>query len=75
MVLNRPGTVLAVVLHISKAFESFSLLEKRKSHRISDRVFGLVSSFSLYFVIKIYHIDMFVGYLICLCIIDMFVWM
>ena len=44
MVLNRPGTVLAVVLHISKAFESFSLLEKRKSHRISDRAFGLVSS-------------------------------
>ena len=29
-VLNRPGTVLAVVLHISKAFESFSFLNKRK---------------------------------------------
>ena len=43
-VLNRPGTVLAVVLHISKAFESFSLLDKRKSYRISDRVFGLVLS-------------------------------
>ena len=44
MVLNKPGTVLAVVLHISKAFESFSLLGKRKCNRISDRVFGLVSS-------------------------------
>ena len=43
-VLNRPGTVLAVVLHISKAFESFSLLDKHKSYRISDRVFGLVLS-------------------------------
>ena len=44
-VLNRPGTVLAVVLHISKAFESFSLLDKHKCYRISDRVFGLVLSF------------------------------
>ena len=44
MVLNKPGTVLAVVLHISKAFESFSLLDKHKSYRISDQVFGLVLS-------------------------------
>ena len=41
-VLNRPGTVLAVVLHISNAFESFTLLDKRKSYKISDVVFGLV---------------------------------
>ena len=48
-VLNRPGTVLDVVLHISNAFESFTLLDKRKSYRISDRVFGLVSSlFSIF---------------------------
>ena len=44
MVFNRTGTVLPGVFCISKAFESFSLLEKRKSHRISDRAFGLVSS-------------------------------
>ena len=43
-VCNRPGTVLTVVLHISKAFESFSLLDKHKSYRISDQVFGLVLS-------------------------------
>ena len=42
-VLNRPGTVLAVVLHISKAFENFSLLDKRKFYRISDQVFCFVS--------------------------------
>ena len=44
MVFNRTGTVLPGVFRISEAFESFSLLEKRKSHRISDRAFGLVSS-------------------------------
>ena len=48
-VLNRPGTVLDVVLHIANAFESFTLLDKRKSYRISDQVFGLVSSlFSIF---------------------------
>ena len=43
-VLNRPGTVLALVLHLSKAFENFSLLDNHKLHRISDRLFGLVLS-------------------------------
>ena len=73
-VLNRPGTVLAVVLHISNAFESFTLLDKRKSYKISDLVFGLVSSlFSIFCYLS--YIDMFVHYLIRLCVIDMFVWM
>ena len=73
-VLNRPGTVLDVVLHISNAFESFTLLDKRKSYRISDRVFGLVSSlFSIFCYLS--YIDIFVHYLIRFCIIDMFVWM
>ena len=73
-VLNRPGTVLDVVLHIANAFESFTLLDKRKSYRISDRVFGLVSSlFSIFCYLS--YIDMFVHYLIRLCVIDMFVWM
>ena len=50
-VLNRPGTVLDVVLHIANAFESFTLLDKRKSYRISDQVFGLVSSlFSIFYL-------------------------
>ena len=73
-VLDRPGTVLAVVLHISNAFESFSLLDKRKSYRISDWVFGLVLSLFSIFCYLSYK-DMFVNYLIRLCIIDMFVWM
>ena len=73
-VLNRPGTVLDVVLHIANAFESFTLLDKRKSYRISDWVFGLVSSlFSIFCYLS--YIDMFVHYLICLCVIDLFVWM
>ena len=73
-VLNRPGTVLAVVLHISNAFESFTLLDKLKSYKISDLVFGLVSSlFSIFCYLS--YIDMFVHYLIRLCVIDMFVWM
>ena len=73
-VLNRPGTVLDVVLHASNAFESFTLLDKRKSYRISDRVFDLVSSlFSIFCYLS--YIDMFVHYLICLCDIDLFVWM
>ena len=58
-VLNRPGTVLDVVLHIANAFESFTFLDKRKSYRISDRVFGLVSSFFSIFCYLSY-IDMFV---------------
>ena len=73
-VLNRPGTVLDVVLHASNAFESFTLLDKRKSYRISDRVFGLVSSLLSIFCYLSY-IDIFVHYLIRFCIIDMFVWM
>ena len=73
-VLNRPGTVLAVVLHISNAFESFTLLDKRKYYKISDLVFGLVSSlFSIFCYLS--YIDMFIHYLIRLCVIDMFVWM
>ena len=73
-VLNRPGTVLAVVLHIANAFESFTFLDKRKSYRISDRVFGLVSSlFSIFCYLS--YIDMFVHYLIRLCVIGMFVCM
>ena len=73
-VLNRPGTVLAVVPHISNVFESFTLLDKRKSYKISDLVFGLVSSlFSIFCYLS--YIDMFVHYLIRLCVIDMFVWM
>ena len=73
-VLNRPGTVLDVVLHISNAFESFTLLDKRKSYKISDLVCGLVSSlFSIFCYLS--YIDMFVHYLIRLCVIDMFVWM
>ena len=72
-VLNRPGTVLDVVLHIANAFESFTLLDKRKSYRISDQVFGLVSS--LFSIFYLSYVDMFVHYLICFCIIDMFVWM
>ena len=73
-VLNRPGTVLAVVPRISNAFESFTLLDKRKSYKISDLVFGLVSSlFSIFCYLS--YIDMFVHYLIRLCVIDMFVWM
>ena len=46
-VLDRAGTVLALVLH--NAFESFILLDKCNSYRISDRVFGLVLSlFSIF---------------------------
>ena len=71
--LHSPGAVLDVVLHISDSFESFTLLDKSKSYRISDRVFGLVSSLSSIFCYLSY-IDMFVHYLIRLCVIDMFVW-
>ena len=72
-VLNRPGTVLDVVLHISNSFESFALLDKLKSCRISDQVFSLVSS--LFFIFcYLSYIDTFVHYLIRLCVIDMFVW-
>ena len=71
-VLNRPGTVLAVVVHISNAFESFALLDKRKSYKISDLVFSLASSlFSIFCYLS--YIDVFVHYLIRLCVIDMFV--
>ena len=74
MVLNRPGTIVDVVLHIANAFESFALLDKCKSYRISDRVFGLVSPlFSIFYYLS--YIDMFVHYLIRFCITDMFVWM
>ena len=56
------------------AFESFTLLDKCNSYRISDRVFGLVSSlFSIFCYLS--YIDMFVHYLIRLYVIDMFVWM
>ena len=71
--LNRPGTVLDVVLHIANAFGSFTLLDKRKSYRISDQVFGLVSF--LFSIFYLSYMDMFVHYLIRFCIIDMFVWM
>ena len=72
-VLNRPGTVLDVVLHISNSFESFTLLDKLESCRISDQVFGLVSSLFFIFCFLSY-IDTFVHYLIHLFIIDMFLW-
>ena len=45
---NRSGAILAVALHISKAFDRVwhaGLLHKLKSYRISGQIFGLISSF------------------------------